>query len=62
MSAYLYRRLAADCLRRASSAADQDARSTLRRMAIASADLADQAERNNRNDAPLAPAIAKNES
>jgi hypothetical protein len=58
MSAYLYRRLAAECLRRASSAIDQDARSALGRMAIASADLAEQAERNRKNDANTAYRIA----
>jgi hypothetical protein len=59
MSAYLYRRLAADCLQRASCVADQGARSALRRMAIASADLADQAEHNSRNDVPEEPAARK---
>jgi hypothetical protein len=44
MSVCLNRRLAAECLRRAIEAADQE-RSTLRRMAIAWADLADRAER-----------------
>jgi hypothetical protein len=77
MSACLYRRLAAECLRRAIEAADQE-RPTLRRMAIAWADMADQAERRNgaenepSSDRPLKltlsraalpePARAKNES
>jgi hypothetical protein len=59
MSVCLYRRLAAECLRRAIQADDQE-RSTLRRMAIAWADLADQAERRNGaenepSDRPLEP-------
>jgi hypothetical protein len=51
MSASLYRHLATECLRHANLASDQNARSSLRRMAIGWADLADQAERNSRTDA-----------
>lgn len=50
MSANLYRRNAAKSLRRAIKASDPRTRSFLRRMAVASSDLAEQTEKNNRND------------
>jgi hypothetical protein len=46
----MYRYYAAECLRCAMMATDPESRASLRRMAIAWADLADQAERNRRND------------
>jgi hypothetical protein len=46
----LYRFYAAECLRLAMMAADPATRSAMRRMAIAWIDLAEQAERNQRND------------
>jgi hypothetical protein len=50
MSANVYRRHAADCLR-AITAADSETRSFLRRMAIAWSDMADQAaEKDCQND------------
>jgi hypothetical protein len=52
MYAYLYRRLAAEYLRRAADAADRE-KTSLRRMAIAWVDLADQAERRNGGEIEL---------
>jgi hypothetical protein len=46
----VYRSYAAECLRSAVKAADAGTRSSMRRMAIAWTDLAEQAERNQRND------------
>jgi hypothetical protein len=46
----LYRAYAAECLTRAAKMTDRETRSALRRMAIAWSDLAEQAERNQRND------------
>jgi hypothetical protein len=46
----LYRSYAAECLRLAMMATDPATRSAMRRMAIAWIDLAEQAERNQRND------------
>jgi hypothetical protein len=46
----VYRSYAAECLRCAMKTADADTRSAMRRMAIAWSDLAEQAERNQRND------------
>jgi hypothetical protein len=46
----VYRSYAAECLRCAMRVTDPASRSSLRRMALAWADLADQAERNARND------------
>jgi hypothetical protein len=46
----VYRSYAAECLRCAMMVTDPARRSSLRRMALAWADLAEQAERNIRND------------
>jgi hypothetical protein len=46
----VYRSYAAECLRVALKTIDSETRSSMRRMAIAWSDLADQAERNQRND------------
>jgi hypothetical protein len=46
----LYRSYAAECLRLAMMATHHEARSAMSRMAIAWIDLAEQAERNQRND------------
>jgi hypothetical protein len=46
----LYRSYAAECLRWTMKAADPATRSAMRRVAIAWIDLAEQAERNQRND------------
>jgi hypothetical protein len=46
----MYRSHAAECFRRAVKAADAGTKSSMRRMAIAWTDLAEQAERNQRND------------
>jgi hypothetical protein len=43
-------RSAADCLRCAMKTTDPETRLSMRRMAIAWSDLAEQAERNQRND------------
>jgi hypothetical protein len=51
----LYRSYAAECLRCAMQMTDAERRSSLRRMALAWADLADQAERNSRNDVVYEP-------
>jgi hypothetical protein len=51
----VYRSYAAECLRCAMMASDPESRSSLRRMALAWADLADQAERNSRNDVVYEP-------
>jgi hypothetical protein len=51
----VYRSYAAECLRCAMMATDPETRSSLRRMALAWADLADQAERNSRNDVVYEP-------
>jgi hypothetical protein len=55
MSADVYRRHAAYCLRRAIKTADSERRSFLRRLAIGWSDLADQAEKNSRNDMAYEP-------
>jgi hypothetical protein len=46
----VYRSYAAECLRWAVKATSPGTRSSMRRMAIAWTDLAEQAERNQRND------------
>jgi hypothetical protein len=46
----LYRSYAAECLKHATRVADLEMRSSFRKMAIAWIDLADQAEKNRRND------------
>jgi hypothetical protein len=46
MSAEVYRRHAADCLKVSGGVSDPEARAWLRRMAIAWTDLAAQAEKN----------------
>jgi hypothetical protein len=56
MSAQAYRRNAADCLRLLSKGvSDPEARETLMRMTVAWSNLADQAERNQRNDVVYEP-------
>ena len=55
MSAKKYRRHAAECLRCAIKATDPVTRLSLRRMAIAWSDLADQAEKNIQNDTVYEP-------
>jgi hypothetical protein len=50
MPSKIYRVHAAECLAWAMKAVDADTRSTMRRMAIAWTDLAEQAERNQQND------------
>ncbi len=51
----VYRYYAAECLRCAMKVTDQETKSSLRRMALAWADLADQAERNSQNDVVYEP-------
>ena len=46
----VYRSYAAECLRFAMKTVDPETRSAMRRMAIAWSDLAEQAERNQRNE------------
>ena len=56
----VYRSHAAECLRLAMKAADAESRASMRRIAIAWIDLAEQAERNQRNDTVYeAPAITQ---
>jgi hypothetical protein len=50
MSAQAYRRHAADCLKLSNTVSDPQARVFLRRVAVAWTDLANQAEKNLRND------------
>jgi hypothetical protein len=56
MSAEAYRRYAADCLRISLAVANPEARAFLKRMASAWKNLADQAEKNLRNDVVYEPA------
>jgi hypothetical protein len=51
----IYRSYAAECLKYAMMVTDLQSRSVLRRMALAWADLADQAERNAQNDVVYEP-------
>jgi hypothetical protein len=51
----VYRSHAAECLRCAMVARDPESRAALRRMAIAWIDLAEKAERNQRNDMVYEP-------
>jgi hypothetical protein len=51
----VYRSYAAECFRYAMMMTDLESRSSLRRMALAWVDLADQAERNSRNDVVYEP-------
>ena len=51
----VYRNYAVECLRCAAMVTDLESRSSLWRMALAWADLADQAERNSRNDVVYEP-------
>jgi len=46
----MYRSYAAECFRWALKTADPETRASMRRMALAWSDLAEQAERNQRND------------
>jgi hypothetical protein len=57
MSAQAYRRHAADCLILSNTVSDPKARVYLRRMAAAWTDLADQAEKNLRNDVVYEPQV-----
>jgi len=55
MSAHAYRRHAADCLKVSFAVANPEARAFLKQMAIAWTNLADQAEKNLRNDVMYEP-------
>jgi hypothetical protein len=57
MSAHVYRRNATDCFKLSALIRDQEARDRLKRMGIAWMDLADQAERNLRNDVVYEPRV-----